>query len=90
MMDKIEFKIEKIKNGDHEYDSVKIMINGKDLIKLLKDFETPLAKSEGSENIAGGYDGLPLKELYKSLTVRQGDEKARTANKMFMPAWGSV
>jgi hypothetical protein len=76
-MDKIEFKIKKRKNEDFEYDSVQIIINDRDLIKLLKDFETPLAKSEGSENIAGGYDGLTSTELYKSLTDRQGNEKAR-------------
>src|SRR5688572_11386540 len=76
-MDKLEFKIETRKKDDHEYDSVRIFINDKDLIKLLKDFETPLAKSEGSENIAGGYDGLTSIELHKSLTDRQGDEKAR-------------
>jgi hypothetical protein len=75
-MDKIEFKIEKRKNGEHEYDSVKIIINDKDLIKLLKDFETPMAKSEGSENIAGGYDGLTSTDLYKSLTD-QGENKVR-------------
>src|SRR5690606_38750496 len=76
-MDKIKFKIEKRKNGDYEYDSVRIIINDRDLIILLKDFETPLAKSEGSENIAGGYEGLTSIELYKSLTDRQGDDKAR-------------
>jgi hypothetical protein len=76
-MDKIEFKVEKRKSGDYESDSVKILINDKDLIKLLKDFETPLAKSEGSENIAGGYDGLTSTELYESLTNRQGDDKSK-------------
>ena len=76
-MDKIEFKIEKRKNGDFEYDSVKILINDKNLIELLKDFEAPLSKSEGSENIAGAYDGLTSIELYKSLATEADNEKAR-------------
>jgi hypothetical protein len=76
-MDKIEFKVENRKNGDFEYNSVRIVINNEDLIKLLKDFETPLAKREGSVNVAGGYDGLTSLGLYKSLTDKQAGEKTR-------------
>jgi len=70
-MDKIHFKIEKSESGD----SVRIFINNKDLISILKEFETTFIKSEGSENIAGAYAGLPSEELLEKLTAPPADNK---------------
>jgi len=66
-MDKLEFKIQNKENNNYQFNSVTILINGQDLIDLLKAYELPFAKKEGSENIAGGYDGLTPKILIKHL-----------------------
>ncbi len=50
-MDHIDFVVE-----DEE---VTILINGTNLIEMLRDFERPFAQAEGSPSIAGGYSGLP-------------------------------
>ncbi|MBP7462053.1 MAG: hypothetical protein KBA26_12250 [Candidatus Delongbacteria bacterium] len=67
-MDKIEFKvIEEI--DDHvPYDSVRILINGIDLIDMLREYEMKFAQKEGSPSIAGSYVGLMPMYLYQYLT----------------------
>lgn len=67
-MDKLEFKIRDKQNDNYQFKSVTILVNEKDLIDLLKIYELPFAKKEGSENIAGGYDGLAPETLLKHLT----------------------
>jgi hypothetical protein len=69
-MNKIEFKI--VKKFDRpwveEYDAVRIIIDGKDLIDYLKAFEKPFAKKENNVNIAGAYEGMSPEWLFKNLT----------------------
>lgn len=43
--------------------AVRIMIDGQDLIDLIRAVELPLAEQEGHPNIAGGYEGLSLSEV---------------------------
>lgn len=66
-MDKLEFKIQDRENDNYQFKTVTIFVNGKDLIDLLKAYELPFAKKEGSENIAGGYAGLAPETLHKHL-----------------------
>jgi|SRR5690606_7583408 len=68
-MNKIEFKIEKKNNRDWEaeYEAVRILIDGKDLIDRLREFEKPFAKKENSD-VAGSYEGMPPQNLYENLT----------------------
>lgn len=68
-MDKLEFKIQDHQNDNYQFKSVTILVNGQDLVDLLKVYELPFAKKEGSENIAGAYDGLPPETLIKRLTT---------------------
>lgn len=67
-MDKLDINIIDRQNDDHQFKSVTIQINGKDIIELLKTYELPLAKRDGSENIAGCYSGLTPDELHRHLT----------------------
>ncbi len=67
-MDKLEFEIQNKQNDNYQFKSVTILVNGQDLIDLLKVYELPFAKKKGSENIAGGYDGLSPEALLKHLT----------------------
>lgn len=66
-MNKLDFEIRKDVINDYTTFSTQI-IDNKNLIELLKDYELPLAKKEGSENIAGAYDGLDPKVLFANLT----------------------
>lgn len=67
-MDKLEFKIQNKINDSYEIQAVTILVNGQNLIDLLKVYELPFAKKEGSEDIAGGYDGLTPEKLLNHLT----------------------
>ena len=52
---------ESISEGGTKYDEVRLFIDGRDLIDMLKEFERPFAEREGSPDIAGAYSGLPAK-----------------------------
>jgi hypothetical protein len=67
-MDKLEFTIENKSNDDNSYRIANILINGSNLIDMLKVYEIPFAKNEGSESIAGGYEGLLPEILHQHLT----------------------
>lgn len=69
-MNKIEFKVLRKNNNDlcEEYDAVRIFIDGKDLIDILREFEMPFAKKEDCENNAGSYEGMTPECLYENLT----------------------
>ncbi len=56
-MDTIAFIVPKGKDAE-----VHIIINGRDLIEILREIELPFATGEGHPSIAGAYAGLP-KEL---------------------------
>jgi hypothetical protein len=74
-MDKLEFKIQNKQIGDFKFKTVSIFVNGQDLIERLKNYEMPFAKKEGSEIIAGGYDGLTPETIYKYLTNPEDMDK---------------
>jgi hypothetical protein len=67
-MDKLKFKIRETKNDHYSYRVVQILINGKNLIDLLKKHELFFARLEGEPDIAGKYEGLGPKEIYDNLT----------------------
>ena len=61
-MNKIEFIVEK----DETYPiSIDIVIDNKLLSEIMKEYEYPMAKKEGSPSIAGDYNAIPLPENYK-------------------------
>lgn len=67
-MDKLEFIIQEQQNDNYQFKTVAILVNHLDIIDSLRKYEMPFAKKEGSEIIAGGYDGLSPETLYKHLT----------------------
>lgn len=68
-MDKIEFKINKKKVVD-------IYINGKNLIRILREIELPFAKKEGSSpSIAGSYEGLLPDEISRDVNFFKKNPK---------------
>ncbi|HEX8218838.1 MAG TPA: hypothetical protein VF914_06455 [Chloroflexia bacterium] len=40
-----------------------ILVNGRDLVDILREYELPMAAGEGSPDIAGGYMGLPPEDV---------------------------
>ncbi len=81
-MDELSLNIIDRQNDDYQLKSVTIQINGKDIIEILKDYEMPFAKREGSKNIAGAYSGLSPDVLLKYLTNPEAydvDEHGRVA-----------
>ena len=73
-VDILKFKIIDPKGKEDwadDYDiseAVEIYINGREIIELLKEIETPFAMDEGHIDIAGAYGHLTPKELYSELT----------------------
>ncbi len=65
-MDTIRFEIEAKGLGIYD-NSTKIIINGADLIDLLREYELPFAAKEGHESIAGGYSGIGSTVLFSRL-----------------------
>ena len=58
-MDSIAFTVPKDKAT-----GVQIIINGRDLIEIVRDIELPFATREGSPQIAGAYSGLPSHRVF--------------------------
>ena len=56
-MNSIEFRFKK-RSEDWRFDEVRVVIDGRDLVDLLKEHEAPFAAAEGSPSIAGAYSGL--------------------------------
>lgn len=48
-------------------EAVEIYINGKEIVEILKEIETPFAKNENAIDIAGAYGHLTPRELYSEL-----------------------
>ena len=62
-MNHFQVSIVRSKNESRsQFNEVRIHIDGIDLIDMLNDFEKPLAKREGSSDIAGAYSGAKLSE----------------------------
>jgi len=58
------------------------VIDGKSLISILKEFELPLAKKEGSPSISGAYDGIPISILRPPSKYLYGEEPERLSKKI--------
>lgn len=72
-VDVLEFKIfnpqgkENWADDSDVYEAVEIYINGKEIVELLKEIETPFAIDEGETDLAGAYGHLTPGELYSEL-----------------------
>ena len=75
-MNKLQIKIQINKRDGLNKSVAKILIDGTDLIKLLAEFEKPLAKKEGSPDIAGQYEGLNPTTLYNNLHNLAGNSNS--------------
>ncbi len=58
-VDSIAFTVPKDKDA-----RVHIIINGRDLLEILRDIELPFATLEGHPHIAGAYSGLPAQRVF--------------------------
>lgn len=53
---------------------VDVFVDQKNLIEILKEYEKPFAKKEGSEEIAGWYDWLSQDILYENLELQRWEK----------------
>jgi len=58
----IEFRFKK-RSEDWRFDEVRVAIDGRDLVDLLKEHEAPFAEAEGSPSMAGAYSGLLARDV---------------------------
>lgn len=76
-MNEIRFDIQ-----DSEYGNIVVpIIDGKSLISILKEFELPIAKKEGSKSIAGSYSGLFISLVRPPSRYLYGEESTRLDKK---------
>lgn len=60
-MNEVIFKIEKHKaDNGYEYLTVNILVDNQLLADIMKTYEMPMAKKEGSPSIAGSYDAIEV------------------------------
>ena len=86
-MNKILFKVEDRKTYDSGYQECKvnILIDGKHLAEIMKEYEMPMAVKEGNPSLAGDYSAIDvasssLKQYYFGKDKADwGDEKNKTA-----------
>jgi hypothetical protein len=70
-------KIEIIANPENQASLVsRLYIDQNDLILMLKNHEKIYAKREGSEQIAGQYEGLNPQTLYNNLNMLEGSHNS--------------
>jgi hypothetical protein len=50
--------VDSVSEGGTPFKELRLLIDGQDIVSMLKRYEGPLAKREGSPNIAGAYSGL--------------------------------
>ncbi len=76
-MDTIAFKkfIIELDYSDKEYAGAIILINGRPLIDLVRDYELPYARECGQESIAGGYMPIYADYLLDLLTGKTKSEE---------------
>jgi hypothetical protein len=55
-MNRLDLRIQR--GEEVEAEVVRILIDGRDLIDLVRPIELPFARAEGHPELAGGYDGL--------------------------------
>jgi hypothetical protein len=64
-MDEIYFEIGKRDDpADGIVDAVSIFINGRDLVQVVGEMESPFAARDGKPDLAGSYVGLSPKEVF--------------------------
>ena len=82
-MDLLTFEksFEKYKDKEGEYLTVRILINGKPLLDIARDYEQPYAKRNNRDDLAGSYSVDPI-YLYRYLT----DPRLRSAGSYKFPA----
>lgn len=84
-MNEVVFQVEKHKaDNGHEYSTVNILIDNQPLAEIMKAFEMPMAKKEGSPSIAGGYDAIevpssPEKYYLGEEEAHWGEDENKTA-----------
>ncbi len=79
-MNTIRFQVEEGKDVAGETQLfANIFIDDKNLIDILRKYELPFAKKEGSEEIAGSYAALLPDELFSNLTMYNGSESEQVA-----------
>jgi hypothetical protein len=72
-MNSIELRLEQPEGG--ACPRVRILVDARDLIDLLREVELPAAAAEGHPEIAGSYSGL-APEQWTELPERYGDARA--------------
>lgn len=64
-MDQLKLKIRQLDWEDRYADEVvHIYINDQNLLDLIREYELPFAEKEGHPDIAGGYGGLPVEDIF--------------------------
>lgn len=78
-MDKINFKWKRVQYDiDNEPTmTCQVFINDRSLIDIVKQVELPMARVNDEEAIAGGYAPLTIEDLYESINISDGDDKAK-------------
>jgi hypothetical protein len=61
--------------GSTEFSQVRVLIDGDDLIDLVRAVELPWARAEGHETLAGGYSGL-APDQWRELPEQYEDGRA--------------
>ena len=68
-MDQIQFQIDRRHDPvDGIVDAVSIFINGRDLVQIVREMESPFAVLDGKPDLARSYVGLSPNEVFSSLT----------------------
>jgi hypothetical protein len=73
-MNRLDLRIQRAHELDAEV--VRILIDGIDLIDLVRPIELPFARAEGHPEIAGGYDGLPPRDWVELPERYDDDDRA--------------
>lgn len=72
-MNKIEFQIKETLFNDKPYRESIILIDGRNLLDMIKEYELPFAQKEGNQDIAGGYMGMAPQVLFDEVS-KEKDE----------------
>ena len=62
-------------NDNIKISAVEIYINGREIIDIFKEIETPFAKKENHPNLAGDYGHREIQYFYEDLTNKIQDNK---------------
>ncbi|HVG00174.1 MAG TPA: hypothetical protein VND68_10075 [Chloroflexia bacterium] len=64
-MDTFQIEVRKLADdeADRQTEETVILVNGRGLVDLLREYELPMATDDGHPDIAGGYMGLPPEDV---------------------------